>query len=133
MGKDEASLQDDLRFKDKIILNEMSFYGYHGVLPSEKEQGQIFKVTLEIYLDLSWAGETDNLEHTVNYAEIYQETKELVENKQFDLIETLAQKIAERVLTREAVREVAVQVNKPWAPIPGNFESVGVKIRRGRQ
>lgn len=132
MIRDEASLQDGLRFKDKIILNEMSFYGYHGVLPSEKEQGQIFLVTLEIYLDLSRAGETDNLEHTVNYAEIYQEIKELVEKKQYSLIETLAQKIAETVLSREAVQEVAVQVNKPRAPLPGNFESVGVIIRRGR-
>ncbi|PKM78874.1 MAG: dihydroneopterin aldolase [Firmicutes bacterium HGW-Firmicutes-13] len=133
MGKDEASLQVNLRYKDKIILNEMSFYGYHGVLPSEKEQGQIFKVSIEIYLDLSGAGETDNLKDTLDYAQIYQDIKELVEKKQYNLIETLAQKIAEAVLAWETVQEVAVQVKKPWAPIQGNLESVGVKIRRGRQ
>ncbi len=118
---------------DKIIINEMSFYGYHGVLPSERVQGQLFIVSLELNLDLSKAGETDALEDTIDYSAVYEEVKKLVEGKEFNLLEALAEKIAERMLGRGLVQVVTVKIKKPWAPIPGILDFVGVEIRRGKQ
>ncbi|RQD74351.1 MAG: dihydroneopterin aldolase [Candidatus Syntrophonatronum acetioxidans] len=118
--------------EDKIIMNEMSFYGYHGVLPSEKAQGQKFLVTLEVCLDLSQAGKTDNLKDTIDYASIYKEVRNLMKGKRYNLLETLAENIAGVVLSIERVREVVVKIKKPWAPIPGNLDFVGIEIRRGK-
>lgn len=118
---------------DKIIINEMSFYGYHGVLPSERVQGQLFIISLELYVDLSRAGKTDALEDTIDYSAVYEEVKNLVEGKEFNLLEALAEKIAEKILERGQVQEVIVKIKKPWAPIPGILDFVGVEIRRGKQ
>lgn len=115
---------------DRIIMNEMSFYGYHGVLPSEKSQGQKFLVTLEVYLDLSKAGKTDDLKDTIDYASIYGEIRNLVKGERYNLLETLAEKIAGVVLALKEVQEVVVKIKKPWAPIPGNLDYVGIEIRR---
>ena len=60
---------------DKIYINRMEFYGYHGVFPEENRLGQRFAVDIAVSLDLKKAGETDELEHSVNYAELYQISK----------------------------------------------------------
>ena len=66
---------------DKIYFNQMEFYGYHGVYPEENKLGQRFIVDLELYLDLNPAAETDDIEHTINYAEVYQLCKSIVESE----------------------------------------------------
>ena len=72
---------------DKIILEKMDFYGYHGVYPEENKLGQRYRVDLTLYVDLKTAGQTDDLSNSVNYAEIYTLCKEIVEGKPFNLIE----------------------------------------------
>lgn len=57
---------------DSIILNGMTFYAYHGVLPEEKTLGQRYSVRVELFLDLSKPGQTDDLADTVDYADIYE-------------------------------------------------------------
>ncbi|UNC93910.1 dihydroneopterin aldolase [Candidatus Contubernalis alkalaceticus] len=115
----------------KIILNELSFYGYHGVLPTERIQGQKFLVSLEIYMDFSKPSETDGLKDTICYVELYEKIKRLVQRERYNILETLAEKIAEMVLEDPLAVEVVVLIKKPWAPIPGNLDYVGVEIRRG--
>ncbi len=117
---------------DCIHLNNMVFYGYHGVLDSEKELGQRFIVDLRLYLDLAPAGQSDDLKHTVNYAEVYSTIKAVVENRRYQLIEALAEALAQQVLAQFPVEKVAVALRKPGAPIAGIFDYVEVAIVRQR-
>lgn len=118
---------------DKIYFNGMEFYGYHGVFPEENKLGQRFIVDIELYLDLGPAGKSDNLQQTINYAEVYQLCKEIVETEKYMLVEKIAQQIAERALQQfPLLDELLVRVIKPNPPIPGQYDSVAVEIRRGR-
>lgn len=118
---------------DYIHVNNMLFYGYHGVLPEETRLGQRFNVTISLATDLTAAAETDDLTKTVNYAEVYELCKEIVEGEPFKLIEAVAGKIAETVLGRYdgVVKGVRVQLIKPDPPIAGHYTSVAVDITRG--
>ncbi len=118
---------------DKIYVNRMEFYGYHGVFPEETKLGQRFVVDLVVSLDLKEAGETDKLEYSVHYGELYQLCKEIAEGKPFKLVEAVAEKIASSVLEAfQLVLEVTVKVVKPDPPIPGHYQSVAVEITRSR-
>lgn len=118
---------------DKIFVNRMEFYGYHGVFPEENRLGQRFAVDLTVSVDLRKAGETDELEHSVNYGELYQVCKEIVEGKPYKLVEAVAEQIASSVLEQFAlVQDVTVKVIKPDPPIPGHYQSVAVEIMRRR-
>lgn len=119
---------------DKIYVNGMQFYGYHGVFPEETSLGQRFAVDLTVSINLKKAGETDDLECSVNYAELYQACKEIVEGKPFKLVEAVAEKIASRILHAfPLISEVTVKVIKPDPPIPGHYQSVAVEITRRRE
>ncbi|MFB3165225.1 dihydroneopterin aldolase [Neobacillus sp. 179-J 1A1 HS] len=118
---------------DKIFVNQMEFYGYHGVFPEETKLGQRFVVDLMVLVDLKKAGQTDELEYSVNYGELFQVCKEIVEGKPYKLVEAVAEKIAETVLGQfTLVSEVTIRVIKPDPPIPGHYQSVAVEITRGR-
>ena len=69
------------RSSDRIILNEMNFFAYHGVYPDEKKNGQNFIVDLELYTDLSTAGKSDNLKHTIDYSNVYEIIKQIMETR----------------------------------------------------
>lgn len=117
---------------DKIFFNGLAFYAYHGAFPEENRLGQRFLVDLELRLDLAPAARTDDLERTVNYAEVYGVVKAEAEGGPHALVETLAERIATRLLTDFPVEEVKVRVTKPDPPIPGHYQSVGVEILRRR-
>lgn len=118
---------------DKLLMNRMEFYGYHGVFPEENRLGQTFIVDLEIVADFSLAGKNDNLEHTVNYAEMYELVKDVVEGKSYQLIEALAESIASQLLRiYTMIDEVMVRVTKPHPPVPIHFQGVAIEIRRKR-
>ncbi|MBA4542423.1 MULTISPECIES: dihydroneopterin aldolase [Thermoactinomyces] len=117
---------------DKILLNGMCFYAYHGAFPEENRLGQRFYVDLEMRLDLKAAGESDDLSKTVNYADVYELVKKETTETQVKLIETLAERIAASLLSVFPIAEVRVRVTKPDPPIPGYYQSVGVEIVRRR-
>ena len=118
---------------DKIYVNRMEFYGYHGVFLEETRLGQRFAVDLSVSVDLKKAGETDELEYSVNYGELYEVCKEIVEGKPYKLVEAVAEKIAASVLKKFAlISDVTVKVIKPDPPIPGHYQSVAVEITRSR-
>lgn len=111
----------------------MEFYGYHGVFPEEKVLGQRFSVDLTVTVDLKKAGETDNLKFSVNYGELFQLCKEIVEGTPYKLIEAVAENAAAAILAKfPLVQEVTVKVIKPDPPIPGHYKSVAVEITRSR-
>ncbi|HDU1276798.1 TPA: dihydroneopterin aldolase [Listeria monocytogenes] len=116
---------------DKIYLNELVFYGYHGVLAEETKLGQTFRVSLILGLSTKKAGISDSVDDTISYAEVYETVKEIVEGTPFKLIEALAEKIATEVLTGyPLLEEVTVKLIKPNPPIPGHYDSVAVEIER---
>lgn len=118
---------------DKIFVNKMEFYGYHGVLPEENRLGQRFVIDLSVSVDLQKAGQTDQLEYSVNYGELYRVCKEIVEGNPVKLIETLAERISGKVLKEfTLVSEITVKVIKPDPPIPGHYQSVAIEITRRR-
>ncbi|MFD2617471.1 dihydroneopterin aldolase [Terrilactibacillus laevilacticus] len=118
---------------DKIYINQMTFYGYHGVLPEENKLGQRFIVDLELLLDLKLAGDNDCLEETINYAEVYELTKEIVEGPKYQLIESVAERLASHLLDHfPKLKECRVKLIKPDPPIPGHYQSVAVEIIRSR-
>jgi 7,8-dihydroneopterin aldolase/epimerase/oxygenase len=118
---------------DKIYVNNMRFYGYHGVFGEEQKLGQRFNVDAVLSLDLSKAGLTDDLEQTVHYGEVYNAVKEIVEGEPVKLLETLAETISASLLGRfTLIDEVTIKVIKPDPPIPGHYDSVAVEITRGR-
>lgn len=118
---------------DKIYLSNMRFYGYHGVFPEEKKLGQRFAVDLILEADLREAGKNDDLGLTVNYAEAYELTKRIVEGEPYQLVEAVAERIAEEVLASfSLVQQCKVKVIKPDPPIHGHYDAVAIEITRSR-
>lgn len=116
---------------DKIILNQLEFYGYHGVFPEETKLGQRFIVDVILEVELQEAGKTDDLTKTINYAEAYETVKAVVEGTPFKLIEAVAERIAGKLLSNfPLVKSSTIKVVKPNPPIAGHYHSVAVVIKR---
>ena len=119
---------------DRIFLRGMRFMACHGVLPHEREIPQPFEVDVELGLSLRAAGESDDLDDTVNYAEVYDVVSTVLTVTRKYLIEALAEEIADDLLRDfDSLRWVRVTVHKPAAPIDGIFSDVGVTILRRRK
>lgn len=121
-----------IRLLDRVALRGLRARGHHGVFPRERVDGQTFVVDLVLGVDTRPAAETDDLTRTAHYGEVAEEVAAVVRGEPVNLIETLAQRIADACLKHEAVQEVEVTVHKPDAPISVPFEDVAVTIRRGR-
>lgn len=117
---------------DRITLTGVTAYGHHGVLASEKADGQEFSVDLVLEVDLSRAAASDDLAHTVNYAEVAADAVAILQGPSRDLIETVAGQIADAALARPLVEAVEVTLHKPHAPVGVPFTDVTVQVRRER-
>ena len=117
---------------DRITLTGLRGFGYHGVYPEEKREGQEFIVDVTMAVDLRPAALSDDVADTVHYGEVADEVVAEIAGPPLDLIETLAARIADRVLTRPLVRSVVVTVHKPSAPITVPFTDVAVTIERAK-
>lgn len=117
---------------DCIIARGLNFKACHGVLTSEKICPQPFRVDLELYLDLRAAGRQDDLSLSVDYDRVYHAVNEVMTGPSCNLLEALAEKIAQTLLRKFPFAEVAVTVYKPEAPVEGEFDYFAVQIRRKR-
>lgn len=118
---------------DRIVLRGMRFSGTHGVLPSEQVTPQPFEVDVILWTDLARAAASDDLADTTDYGPIFALVRRIVEEEHFALIERLAGAISDEVLaTTPMVRTVEVRVRKPRAPLPGEFDTVEIRLRRSR-
>ena len=115
---------------DRIVLQGVSARGNHGVLEFEKRDGQTFLVDVTMVCDLERAGRTDDLAATVNYAEVADDVVARITGPSFDLIERLAEVIADDVLRHDLVESVEVVVHKPEAPVGHPFTDVQVRVER---
>ncbi len=116
---------------DEIKIRNLEIFANHGVLPEENKLGQKFVVSCTLYLDTRKAGKGDSLEDSVHYGLVAQLIKKEMENHTFALIECVAEHLADIILDfDEKIREVEIEVKKPWAPVGLPLEDVSVKIRR---
>lgn len=118
---------------DRITLTGLRVRGRHGVFDHERRDGQDFVVDVTLWLDLSAAAKTDDLQHTVHYGELAERVAAVVAGEPRDLIETVAAEIAEAEMADERVLAAEVTVHKPSAPIPLSFADVAVTVRRSRK
>jgi len=118
---------------DRIGVTRIAVFGRHGVLPEEAVLGQRFYISLEARLDLAPAGRSDDVAHTVSYADLTQIAVEIATERRFNLIEALAETIAATILDRFApVEAITVRVDKPSAPVPAILDGVSIEITRHR-
>lgn len=117
---------------DFIRLRGMTFYAYHGVLASEQELGQRFEVDVEMRLNLQPAGQSDDLNATIDYTQVYQVVREKVLGQKYQLLERLAEIIAAAILADFPVEQVTIRVRKPHVSLGGLLETVEVEITRSR-
>jgi 7,8-dihydroneopterin aldolase/epimerase/oxygenase len=117
---------------DRIVLRGLRAFGHHGVLPHEQVYGQTFIVDAELELDLTAAGASDALEDTVDYGALSAALVAVVTGERHDLIERLAERLAEVCLSDVRVDAVTITVHKPHAPVPVPLDDVMVVVRRTR-
>jgi len=115
---------------DRLAVLGIEAFGHHGVLASERRDGQVFLVDLVLHLDAREAARTDDLRDTVDYGSLVSSVKADVETEPVDLIETLAERISRTCLKDARVRCVEVTVHKPHAPIEATFGDVRLTITR---
>lgn len=116
---------------DAIFLNEMRVETIVGIWDWERKTKQIVSIDLEMGADIKKAALTDNIEDTLNYKGVSKRIRKFVEDSDFQLVETMAEKIAEIILVEFNVPLVTVRVNKPGA-IRGS-KDVGVFITRTQE
>jgi dihydroneopterin aldolase len=117
---------------DRITIRGVRGYGYHGVLPAEREIGQEFVVDVVLLLKTHRAAKTDELTDTVDYGEIAVAVHQRITGEPYALLESLAGRIAADCLEDYAVQEVQVTVHKPQAPVPVPFDDIEVRVTRSR-
>ncbi|MFH1213289.1 MAG: dihydroneopterin aldolase [Candidatus Neomarinimicrobiota bacterium] len=115
-----------------VRLNNMVFYGYHGVAEPEKILGGKIEVDVELEFDMTKVIRSDHLPDTINYEQVYQLVQEVVTQSKFFLIEALAGRILKKIFEQHPVELVRVRIRKPNAPIKGVLENVEVELMRRR-
>lgn len=115
---------------DELAVLGIECFGHHGVFEFEKREGQTFVIDLALGVDTSAAAASDDLQDTVDYGSLVAAVKNAVEQDPVDLIETLAQRIADVCLLDARVEWARVTVHKPDAPIEATFRDVALTITR---
>lgn len=118
---------------DYIEIKNLEIYANHGVLAEEKTLGQKFYIDAKLYVDVLGAATTDNVENSVNYAEVTEVIKKVFKGKSANLIETAAQSLAGILLAKfTKIDKIELTVKKPSAPVDAHFDYMAVNITRSR-
>lgn len=116
--------------KDLITIEGIEAFGYHGVFPEERREGQTFIVDVEIQTSLEDAAKSDDVAHTVDYGVVAGRVAEIIRGEPANLLETVCDRILTMVLSLERVEVARVRVHKPQAPIQVPFSDVSVTMQR---
>lgn len=116
--------------KDVIRLVGLSFYGYHGVSPAERETGRHFEVDCELEIDIADAGHSDSIRDTIDYSEAFRLIKQTVEGEAYSLLEGLATRIATLLLDSFPAHRVTLKVRKMHPPLGGQAKFVEIEVTR---
>jgi dihydroneopterin aldolase len=117
---------------DRLAVLGIEAFGHHGVFDFERRDGQVFRADLVLGIDTREAARTDDLQHTVDYGSLVAKVRNAIESDPVDLIETLAQRIADVCLADPRVQWTEVTVHKPDAPVEATFSDVTLTITRTR-
>ena len=115
-----------------IRLNNMNFYGYHGVYDFEKEQGANCEIDLELFTSLTKSSKSDNIEDTINYEDVYEQVKKAFGSKSYFLLEKLADSISKSIFEEHKIDKLIIRVRKINAPLDGKLDSVEIELKRKR-
>lgn len=117
---------------DVVRLKNMVFHAHHGYWEEERRVGQRFEVDIELLVDVKKAAASDHIRDTIDMYKVYQTVERVVLKKQFKLVETLAEVIANTLLQKFPITEVNVCVRKPNSPVPGICDGIEVEIYRDK-
>ena len=117
---------------DHLVIRGLEIFAHHGVFDFERRDGQIFVIDLDLELDTRGAAASDDLSDTLDYGSLVARVETAAKQDPVDLIETLAQRIADVCLEYTMVERVEVTVHKPQAPIQATFADVALSINRSR-
>jgi len=117
---------------DVIALTGLRVFGRHGVYPDERRDGQDFVVDAVLRVDTRAAAASDDVADTVHYGDLAEQLAKVVGGEPVNLLETLAQRLADTCLSDARVAAATVTVHKPNAPIPLTFTDVAVTVTRER-
>lgn len=119
---------------DRIHVDRIAVFAYHGLHAEEAKLGQRFFISLVAGVDTRDAGLADDFTRTVSYVDLTEIAVDIATNRRFHIIEALAEAIAGAILARlPAVETIRVKVDKPAAPVPAVIDGVSVEIDRGRR
>ena len=119
--------------EDRIEIHDLRVLGVHGVLPEERERAQPFSVDLVAWVDMGAAARSDSLADTIDYGVLAQVAAEVVQQRSFQLLEALANRVAEALLAADPrLTAVEVAVRKLHPPLALHVASTGVRVRRSR-
>eukprot|EP01023_Acetabularia_acetabulum_P051903 TRINITY_DN5749_c0_g1_i1.p2 TRINITY_DN5749_c0_g1~~TRINITY_DN5749_c0_g1_i1.p2 ORF type:complete len:157 (-),score=19.48 TRINITY_DN5749_c0_g1_i1:201-671(-) len=131
--KNFKSISNQVQQFDEIFLKGMVFHGYHGVLIEEQKLGQKFVVDARLFCCLRRAGQSDNLNHTIDYAAVYTDIQEVLQGQRFELQEKVVSVVAQNLLKNYPLLQgVQLKIQKPHVALPGVMDAVGVEISRWR-
>jgi dihydroneopterin aldolase len=115
---------------DELSILGVECFAHHGVFDFERREGQTFSIDLTLGVDTRRAAASDDLQDTVDYGTLVDRVKAAVESDPVDLIETVAQRIADVCLADGRVEWARVTIHKPDAPIDATFRDVALTITR---
>jgi dihydroneopterin aldolase len=111
----------------------MEIFAFGGVTEQERKIGQRYRLNIALELDLTLPGETDSLDHTVSYADVFDVARRTLRERPFNLVESAAARLATELLGQFDVREVTVRLSKLLPPVDGVLEAAGVEVTRRRE
>ena len=112
---------------DKIKIRGLEIWAKHGVFPEENVLGQKFVISADLYTNTRSAGKSDDLTQSIHYGEVCQFMKTFMEEHTYQLIETVAEKLAEELLlVFEHLQGIRLEIAKPWAPVGLPLDTVSV-------
>jgi dihydroneopterin aldolase len=115
---------------DRILISGLREMGVHGVLPEEQLRPQPFEIDLELLVDVSAAGTSDELDDTVDYGAVCEAVSRIVSSEQYRLLERLATRIAEVCRADPRVVAAIVEVRKLHPPVRALLDYVAVRVER---
>ncbi len=117
---------------DKIVVEGIKLFGYHGCLDEEGKIGTDYRINVTVWGDLSKAALSDKLKHTMDYVIINRIVKEEMAIRS-KLIEHVANRILDRLLNEiPPLQKAEVKLSKLYPPINGDVESVSVVLKKKR-
>jgi len=115
---------------DTLRISNLKIPAKHGVYEFEKDKEGLFEIDVELKTDLSKAGQSDELEDTINYDEIVSIITDLFTEKDYHLIEAVGETICRNLLDSYSIEKVILRIRKPHAPIMANLDTVEVELIR---